>query len=220
MGTPFVEGLRLALLDGPLSIICSDAITHDPNQHADMVMEYIEVKNARYIGRPATFRVYLNPWMNAIICGRGTGKSTIVEFLRLILRRERDLPESLQKDFAKYFEVYASRDEDGLLTEDSHFVLVYRKNGARYRVQWSQRGDVEPIEAEQSDGSWRAEPGEITQRFPVRIYSQKQIYELAKAPLALLKIVDEAPEVDRRSWENECLCAQGQGKGDRDRVIG
>lgn len=70
-------------------------------------------------------------------------------------------------------------------------------------MQWSQRGDVEPIEAEQSDGSWRAEPGEITQRFPVRIYSQKQIYELAKAPLALLKIVDEAPEVDRRSWENE-----------------
>ncbi len=203
MGTPCIEGLRLALLDAPLSVIRSDAITQDPNQHADMVMGYMEVKNARYIGRPNAFRVDLNPWMNAIIGGRGTGKSTIVEFLRLVLRRERELPESLQEDFAKYFEVYASRDEDGLLTEDAHFALVYRKNGARYRVQWSRRGDAEPIEAEQADGSWRAEPGEITQRFPVRIYSQKQIYELAKAPLALLKIVDEGPEVDRRSWENE-----------------
>jgi energy-coupling factor transporter ATP-binding protein EcfA2 len=203
MGTPSIEGLRLALLDGPLSVIRSDAITLDPNQHADMAMEYIEVNNARYIGRPSAFSVNLNPWMNAVIGGRGTGKSTIVEFLRLILRRDKELPETLQKDFAKYFEVYASRDEDGLLRGDSRFAVVYRKNGARYRVQWSQRGDVEPIEAEQADGSWRAEPGEIAQRFPVRIYSQKQIYELAKAPLALLKIVDESPEVDRRSWENE-----------------
>ena len=203
MGTPSIEGLRLALLDGPLSVIRSDAITEDPNQHADMAMERIEVKDARYIGRPEAFKVRLNPWMNAIIGGRGTGKSTIVEFLRLMFRREKELPESLQKDFAKYFEVYASRDEDGLLTEDTHLAFVYRKNGARYRVQWSQRGDLEPIEAEQSDGSWKAEPGEITQRFPVRIYSQKQIYELAKAPLALLKIVDEAPEVDRRAWDNE-----------------
>ena len=203
MGTPCIEGLRLALLDGPLSVIRSDATTQNPNQHADMVMEYIEVNKARYMGRPNTFRIDLNPWMNAIIGGRGTGKSTIVEFLRLTLRREKELPESLQRDFAKYFEVYASRDEDGLLTEDSHFAVVYRKNGARYLVQWKRHGGVEPIKAEQADGSWKAEPGEITQRFPVRIYSQKQIYELAKAPLALLKIVDESAEVDRRSWENE-----------------
>jgi hypothetical protein len=60
----------LALLDGNLSVKRSDAITQDPNQHADMAMEYIEVKNARYIGRPNAFRVDLNPWMNAIIGGR------------------------------------------------------------------------------------------------------------------------------------------------------
>ena len=28
--------------------------------------------------------------------------------------------------------------------------------------------------------------------FPVRIYSQKQIYELAKKPSALIEIIDEA----------------------------
>jgi len=203
MGNPCIEGLRLALLDGPLSVLRSDATTQDPNQHADMVIESIKVGDARYIGRPSALEIKLNPWMNAVIGGRGTGKSTIVEFLRLVLRREKELPESLQKDFAKYFDVYTSRDEEGLLTEDAQLAVVYRKNGARYRVQWSHRGDVEPIEAEQADGSWRAEPGEITRRFPVRIYSQKQIYELAKAPLALLKIVDESSAVDRRSWENE-----------------
>jgi hypothetical protein len=203
MGTPGIEGLRLALLDGPLSVKRSDVTTDDPNRHTELAIESIDILQARYMGRANPFRLEMNPWLNALIGGRGTGKSTIVEFLRLVLRRDKELPESLQKDFSKYFEVYASRDEDGLLTENSHFSVVYRKNGARYHVQWSERGDVEPIEAEQEDGSWRAQQGEISQRFPVRIYSQKQIFELAKAPLALLKIVDESPEVDRRSWEDE-----------------
>jgi len=201
MGTPGIEGLRLALLDGPISVKRSDVTTDDPNRHTALAIESIEVSKARYIGRANSFKLEMNPWLNAVIGGRGTGKSTVVEFLRLVLRREKELPETLQKDFSKYFEVYASRDEEGLLTEDSHFTVMYRKNGARYRVQWSQRGEAEPIEVEEDEGSWKAEQGEIVQRFPVRIYSQKQIFELAKAPLALLRIVDESPEVDRRSWE-------------------
>lgn len=200
MATPSLEGLRLALLDGPLSVRRSDQTPDDPNTHALLVIESVEVSQARYMGRSQAFRVELNPWLNAIIGGRGTGKSTIVEFLRLGLRREKELPETLQKDSFKYQKKYEYREDDGLLTEESRFTIIYRKNGARYKVQWSQRGDVEPIEVEGDDGVWKAEQGEVTQRFPVRVYSQKQIFELAKAPLALLQIVDEAQEVDRRSW--------------------
>src|SRR5690606_24446860 len=61
-------------------------------------------------------------------------------------------------------------------------------------------GNVEPIEVQDEDGVWKPDSGDVVQRFPVRIYSQKQIFELAKAPLALLRIVDDASEVDRRSW--------------------
>ncbi len=45
--------------------------------------------------------------------------------------------------------------------------------------------------------------GDIPQRFPVRIYSQKQIFQLAKEPMALLKIVDDDPEVDQRTWKDQ-----------------
>ena len=38
----------------------------------------------------------LNPWLNAIIGGRGTGKSTLIEFLRLGLRREDELPDGVE----------------------------------------------------------------------------------------------------------------------------
>jgi len=204
MAEPNLEGLRLALLDGrPLSVRRSDQDGGDPNAHASLVIESIEVSEARYMGRSGPFRVELNPWLNAVIGGRGTGKSTLLEFLRIALRREGELPQLLAGDFGKYKRVYQSRDEDGLLTLNSRLVVTYRKNGARYRVQWSERGDINPIEVEEETGNWRAEHGDVAQRFPVRIYSQKQIFELAKTPLALLRIVDEAPDVDRHSWEEQ-----------------
>ena len=207
MGHPSIEGLRLALLDGPLSLRRSDQGSEEPNAHAPVVVEAFEVTQARYMGRSQTFGLELNPWLNAIIGGRGTGKSTLVEFLRLALRRETELPKALTKDFEKYQKVYQSRDDDGLLTEDSTFSVTYRKDRTRFRVQWSARGDVEPIEMQDENGAWRTDQGDVAQRFPVRIYSQKQIFELAKTPLALLQIVDEAPEVERHAhddrWKEE-----------------
>lgn len=201
MGAPSLEGLRLALLDGPLSVRRSDKTSDDPNRHAALVIESMEVSEARFMGRAAPFILRLNPWLNALIGGRGTGKSTLVEFLRLALRREKELPETLEDDFEKYRTVYPTRDNQGLLTDATRIVVTYRKDDTRYRVQWSQRGDLEPIEVEER-GAWRADHGDVAQRFPIRIYSQKQIFEMARAPLALLRIVDEAAEVDRRGWED------------------
>ncbi|MBC7078494.1 MAG: ABC transporter, partial [Synergistales bacterium] len=187
---------------GAISVRRSDQQSEDPSRHADFVIEAIEVTQARYMGRSSTFKVELNPWLNAIIGGRGTGKSTLVEFLRIALRRDGELPDALANDFEKYREVYKTRDDDGLLTEESRFTVTYRKDRTLFRIQWSRQGDVEAIEVEDETGGWRSEQGEVSERFPVRIYSQKQIFELAKAPLALLRIVDEAREVDRRSWDD------------------
>ena len=62
MGRPSLEGLKLALLDGPLSVHRSDECpTEDPNEHAALVLESIEVVQARYMGRSRPFVVNLNP---------------------------------------------------------------------------------------------------------------------------------------------------------------
>ncbi len=199
MGSPNIEGLRLALLDGSLSVRRSDQETGNPNKHAPLVLESIEVSQARYLGRSQSFTIGFNPWLNAVIGGRGTGKSTVVEFLRIAMRREDELPDDLKPEFEKYGRVYADREDGGLLTGNATIRVIYRKNDSRFRVQWNPAGNLEPIEQE-VDGEWRGAEGEIRQRFPVRIYSQKQIFQLAKTPLALLGVVDEAPEVDRHSW--------------------
>ena len=203
MGMPSLEGLRLALLDGLLSVLRSDQVSEDPNRHGDMAVESIEVCNARYMGRSRTFKVEFNPWFNAIIGGRGTGKSTLVEFLRIALQRQDELPDALANDFQKYRNIYQSRDDNGLLTDQADLTAYYRKDGTRFRICWSVKETAPQIEVQNDNGDWQSDQGDVAQRFPVRIYSQKQIFELAKAPLALLRIVDDAREVDRPSWNED-----------------
>ncbi len=213
MGTPSIEGLRLALLDGPLSVSRSDATTGNPNDHAEMVIESVEISKARYMGRKKPYELRLNPWMNAVIGGRGTGKSTLVEFLRLVLRREEELEALtdvvLKSDFEKYKTVDADRGESGLLTQDAEIRVVYRKGGVSYRIQWSPSGLLDPIQRQTANG-WVRDEGDIRQRFPVRMYSQKQVFQLASTPLALLHIINDAPELDYASWKKSLNAQESQ----------
>lgn len=212
MGSPSIEGLQLALLDGPLSVLRSDGTPTDPNTHAAMALESVEIRNARYIGRPQPFVVQLNPWLNAIIGGRGTGKSTLIEFLRHALRRVDELPDDLRPEFEKYGRIYPSREDSGLLKSDSAIKAIYRKNGMRFKIQWNPDGSLDPILEESEEGAdiWRRAEGDIRQRFPVRMYSQKQVFQLATTPLALLKIIDDAPEVDYLSWKEQWNAEEGR----------
>ena len=202
MSSPSLEGLRLGLLDGAASVRRSDIYSEDPNHPPAMALESLSVRQAKYMGRPSSFCLDLNPWLNTVIGGRGTGKSTLVEFLRLALHREKELPPELRPEFDKYFTVSRSRDEVGLLQDDTEIYAYYRKDGGRFRIQCREAGSQRSIEEETFEG-WQTAHGEIQQRFPVRIYSQKQIFHLANVPHGLLTIVDEAPEVDRRSWDEK-----------------
>lgn len=227
MSMPSLEGLKLALLDGRSSVKRSDQYHGDPNRYSHNVIEEITVEKAQFMGREKPFSVKFNPWLTAVIGGRGTGKSTLLEFLRLALRRENDLPDGLKDDFQKYYRLYRKGEEDGLIKEETRITVLYRKDNSRFRIQWDDNEQVVPIEEEIPGNEWRPaednisdiirdffpnqeeipeyewQPaeGDIIQRFPARIFSQKQIFELAKDPLALLRIVDEAPGVDYHAWE-------------------
>ena len=203
MGTPSIEGLRLSLLDGALSVRRLDECGNDPNNHPSLMLDAIEISQGRYMGRSQSFAVGLNPWFNAIIGGRGTGKSTTVEFLRIALQRMDEFHDKvLQTEFRPYSQVYTDRADIGLLTSDAIIRVTYRKDQERFRIQWNPSGSLNPIER-QVDNVWKVAEGEVKHRFPVRIYSQKQVFQLAKSPDALLKILNEAPEVGFRDFTEE-----------------
>lgn len=219
MSEPSYDGLRLALIDGALSLKRSDQYTEDPNTYGSIVIENIVVDNAKYLGKEQSFSCQLNPWLNTIIGGRGTGKSTALEFLRIALERAHEIPQSLEEEFSKYRQKSNNRQDEGLLTPSSIIRIEIRKDGARFRVTRSEIDNTCIIEEEEETGIWRVSEGDIAQRFPIRIYSQKQIFELAKHPQALLRIIDDSPAVNYRDWKVEwdalvsrflSICAQGR----------
>lgn len=190
MAKPSIVGLKLALIDGIASV--NRDIHTDPNRRVKYFLEELEICMAKHIGRSEPLSCRFSPFLNAIIGGRGTGKSTLLEFMRLALQRDQEIPDTLENESRQYFDVGGAN----LLIEDSKISLIYRKGEVRYRLNWSPNSDCPSLEAEKDDDTWKPFDGEIKSLLPVRIYSQKQIFELAKKPSALIEIIDEAPQVD------------------------
>lgn len=200
MSQPNLEGLRLALLDGEDSLKPSTYENPgDPNRHASYVIEAITVSKARYMGRDVLLKIAFNPWLNAIIGGRGTGKSTLVDFLRKTFRRESELTggdgESLRATFDRRMRVPPDRQHEGLLTPDTTVEVTYRKDDARFVLAWDTTGRSSPIVRVEEGSPPVPEQGDIRERFPVRIYSQKQLFDLAQDPNALLSVIDDTAVV-------------------------
>ena len=206
MSKPTIEGLRLALLDGnSLSIKRFDECPTDPNEFDHMIIEEIIIKKAKYIGQGEghEFKCSLNPWLNTIVGGRGTGKSTILEFIRICLDRKNEIPASLEHDNKKYSEISENRESEGLLTNETEIELIIRKDDARFKINWQSTTQNSQIFEETDPSVWEPVEGNVKQRFPIQIFSQKQIFELSKDPAALLRKIDSAQKVGFRQWEDE-----------------
>ena len=194
---PSKEGLKLALIDGTASV--NRDMNANPNHHAEFLIEELEVDEAKFVGRSESLRCQFSPFLNTIIGGRGSGKSTLLEFMRLALRRKEDIPQPLKEETEKYFR---AEGNDDLLVKNSLISLIYRKGNVRYRLNWSAK-EVMPSLEEEKDSDWESTPGEIRSLFPAYIYSQKQIFELARNPRALLDIIDEAPDVGYATFDEQ-----------------
>ena len=206
MAKPSLEGLRLALQDGGgFSIRRSDAPeAFHPFALPNHCIEAIEIDTARYMGRgqlPA--RLEFSPWLNGLIGGRGTGKSTVLHALRLAARRDSDfevLPAHSESrtSFERFNQVPSDTTKDGGLTDSTIIQWTLMRDGVRHRVRWREAGADIVVEDESQPGEWvRSSVQAVTsERFPIQMFSQGQIAELAgDDPAALLREIDRAAGV-------------------------
>lgn len=201
MTKPSLEGLRLALLDGQgVSVRRSDESNgFAPFNTPEHFIELIEIREARYMGRgklPASLR--LNPYFNALIGGRGTGKSTIVHALRLAYRRENELSPTSEsgQTFSRFNKVAKTRSDEGGLRTDTHIHVQVQRDGVSHRLIRRQEGESHVVEDwDAATASFKSSTSQAVteQRFPVRLFSQGQIAALAgDSQQALLKVIDDA----------------------------
>jgi hypothetical protein len=204
MAQPTLEGLRLALLDGNgVSIRRSDDTeAFDPFQTPTHLIRAIELEKARVMGNHQPARLDLSPYFNAIVGGRGTGKSTVVHALRLATRRENEI-QALPKDseprerFEAFRATAKGRDDRGALKPDTIIRVEWQHEVMRLRLCYCEERKTVDVE-EWRDGQWQPSISQSVNaaRFPLRIFSQGQIAAVAGGGRqSLLTIIDEAADI-------------------------
>lgn len=233
MGAPSLEALRLALHDGnDFSLIRSDgsAMECEPNETPEAWIESLEISEARFMGRVTPARFDFSPWMNAAIGGRGSGKSTLIHFIRLATRREESLGNlgannRVLRNLQSFKKVGERRGDEGGLLADTKAALVYRKAGDRFRLTWLQSDGGTTVENfDNITGGWvPASSQDVVSRFPLGIFGQDEIGLISENPGALMQRVDEAigkVDWDAR-WESELntfLALLGKIRSQRSRL--
>ncbi len=140
IGSPELTAIRLALHDGGAFSIARSTdkpAGYSPNDAPENWIESVEVTNALMMGarKPALFN--FSPWLNALIGGRGSGKSTVVHLTRLVTRRDGDFgvtatSNRVQKTFRDFTD--PERGQTGGLTEATEVSLIYRKGAEKFRL--------------------------------------------------------------------------------------
>lgn len=204
MAAPTLEGLRLALLDGNgVSIRRSDDGEFNPFRVPSHAITAIDIEKGRYIGNGQTARIECSPFFNAIVGGRGTGKSSVVHALRLAARREKELTQLGQNSepraqFDDFRKTARGRDDKGALRDNTKIRVEWEHDDTRLRLQWCADGQGVVVE-EWDDNQWLESSSQSVNaaRFPLRIFSQGQIAAMAgSGRQTLLSIIDEAANVE------------------------
>ena len=188
MAEPSAEGLRQACLSRESRLFQSEPRL--PTRYISRV----EVTQSQYL-RPLDLE--LNPQFNALIGGRGTGKSTFLEFVRWAMQ---DQP-------------IDTGAENGVDRKRQHFLDTLAQVGGIVRVHWSVDGTPHLVTFDPSHSSLRLKVGgdaereataaEIRTLLPIRAYSQKQLSSVSGKRSELQRFVEEPIRDRLRAFENE-----------------
>ncbi len=182
LSTLSVEALRQAFIDFDSRIRLESE--YRPERHPlllGMVVEsgFLVTQEEDNI---APFMVHFNPNLNAIIGGRGTGKSSLLEALRYCL----DLQARTDATRAQVHEIV-----EATLPPGSRVMVFYElADGSRYQI--IRRKGQEPEVFDIATGERKAVKPEqlLSDGVPVEIYGQKEIFEISKNVAFQLNLLD------------------------------
>lgn len=192
MSKPSISGLKLALHDHNF---CVDNGIEDPNSTPDLFLKSLKINQMQHCGRipgnPTTF--HLHPLFNAVIGGRGSGKSTFIESVRLALGRENEVSElqQIHEEICSF--------KKGVTKPDTEILVELQRRNERYQTVWKQ--DTAPFINKLQGDTWVSDNGRPEERFHISVYSQKQINALAGNTNSLLEIIDRSSEVNHAAWK-------------------
>jgi chromosome segregation protein len=191
---PTAEALRQACLAQ------ESRVSHEEPILPTAIVSSISVSNSAFLG---PIELEFNPQYNAVIGGRGTGKSTILEYLRWALC---DQPPATDDEDAPNYQSRRSRLIENTL----------RPLGATIDVGFIVNDVVHVIRRDSKDGSLLIKIGaddmrpcneaEVRALLPIQAYSQKQLSDVSVRSDELVRFITapiraELTQLDRRILE-------------------
>jgi energy-coupling factor transporter ATP-binding protein EcfA2 len=170
MTEPSFEGLRLALTDSESRVSLEEEINRHPRITGIRVDgSFLEDKEVK-----------LNPNLNCLIGGKGTGKSTVVELIRYVFNEESQI-ENISEKSQSIVEANLGPGgvvEAHIVTEDSKKYVIRREYSEDPEVLRPTGEEVMDISAFKREF------------FNLEVFSQMELLELARDELSQMKLLD------------------------------
>ncbi len=200
---PDLESIRQALLSEDMRIKLKEHTEQIPETKPDMWIKSIKVENAT-INPYKELNVEFNPQLNAIIGGRGSGKSSIIRIMAGCLSSLNTYAlDEIKKEQDKFYKVHNNKDDTGIFELKSNVEIIIVRNELLYKINVNSIKNMsDQIQSiykyDENTNAWEEiVDSNYLDFFRVQVYTQKQIFEIAKEPDALLKIIDaDIPEME------------------------
>ena len=199
---PTLEGLRQAVLMPKFRIRNDFSYSQHPYNSPDLWIKSIIITGSHVTHASNPLHIEFNPQLTTIIGGRGSGKSSILRFIRGLFNRTVDISglNEILSDHDGFYKKYDSRSEKGVIKDGTVIVVEFVRNKILHKITASAIIDsshqtINIEKYDQGTSTWLPEVAEGYIDFlQYEHYSQKQIYEIAQKPNSLRERIDRSVE--------------------------
>jgi energy-coupling factor transporter ATP-binding protein EcfA2 len=210
---PTLEGLRQAFLLSGFRIKNDFESPTVPYQVPDLWFKSITIFDSTLNGT-TPLRVDFSPQLNTIIGGRGSGKSSLLRFIRGFFNKTSDIAElrEILQDHGDFYKREEGRPKKGVLKDITKIEIEFVRNSILHKIvsatiSSSVNQTISIQRFNNSTKTWETvtDTGYID-FFEFEHYSQKQIYEIAQQTNSLRERIDKAiPETDSLLKDREVI---------------
>lgn len=192
---PNLESIRQAFLSGDMRIRLDSESKSIPEKLPEYWIKSIKLSDSK-ITPKVPLNIDFSPQLNSIIGGRGSGKSSIVRLLTGGLNSaNRDIGE-IVKEQNNFYKRNSLKDNLGIFTDKSIIEIYICRHEISYKLEISKIIDSDNQERKlyrynEESSCWQEVlDSNYLDFMKIKAYTQKEIFEIAKEPDALLKIID------------------------------
>lgn len=210
---PSLEGLRQAFLLPDFRVRNMFDSEIQPYDLPDLWIKSLKISATKVTDRTIPLFIEFSPQLNTIIGGRGSGKSSLLRFIRGVFNRNEDIQSlsDILKDQTEFYKLFDNRTKKGVITSESVIEVEFVRNEVLYKVKaenitssTSQTNTIFKFNI--TTKNWEVENSESFIDFlQFEQYSQKQIYEIAQEPNSLRERIDNSIEEFEQSKRDRDL---------------